>query len=62
MSNNLDYSPHIIACQHKIKSMYTQLLAKNVDKALEEGNEALVELRMALIAVHDIREKTRARS
>lgn len=61
MSNTLDYSPHVIATQHKLKSMHSKLVRHEYEKALEEGNEALVELRLALIAIHDIKEKSRLR-
>jgi hypothetical protein len=42
--------------------MQKALLKNNLDKALEEGNQALLELRMALIAIHHLRDKSRFRS
>jgi hypothetical protein len=62
MSNTLDYSPHIIASQQGLKRMYSQLVRHDYDKSLEEGTQALVELRLALVAIQDIREKARTRS
>jgi len=57
MSNNLDYSPHTIKTHQGLKAMRVALLHNDFDKALEVGSEALVELRMALIAIQDMKEK-----
>lgn len=57
MSNNLDYSPHIIKTHQGLKAMRVALLNNDFDKSLEVGKEALVELRMALIAIQDMKEK-----
>lgn len=62
MSNIPDYSYHVIANQQKLKSMQKALLLNDLEKALEEGTQALVELRMALTAIRSMRDNPRFRS
>ena len=56
MRHDMDYSPHYIDARLKMKSMYAHVLVNDFDKALEEGTQALVELRMALTAIRDIKD------
>jgi hypothetical protein len=54
MNNTLDYSPHVIKTHQQLKSMKLALLKNEFDEALEVGNKALVELRLALVAIQDM--------
>lgn len=58
----MDYTPHYIDARLKMKTMYAAILKHDYDKALEDGTEALVELRMALNAVRDIKETLESRN
>lgn len=54
---NIDYAIHAIHTKQHIKALQDSILVRDYEKALEEGTKALVELRMAIVAIQDMREK-----
>ena len=52
-----DYSAHKINAHHRLKDMHQLLLKNKFDEAIEQLEEAIVQLRMAKAAITDLKER-----
>ncbi len=59
MRDPLDYSPHTLAVQHGLRSLRDALLDKDYDGAIETSLNMITELRLAIAAINDIKERQR---
>ena len=58
---NTDYSPHAISVEQYMKRMHAAFLKGNYEEAVVNGNNALVELRLAVIAIKHFGEQRKQR-
>ena len=56
-----DHAPHTIATTQRLKAMRNAFLKGDYDEAVTQGNTALVELRLAVVAIRDLAEKQKHR-
>jgi hypothetical protein len=54
----LDYAPHTLAAQRYLHEMGDALRRNQFKDAAEEITQAIVELRLALAAVHDMHDRS----
>jgi hypothetical protein len=55
----LDYAPHTLAADAGIQKMRKLLLTNDYDKAIEQAEDVIVEMRLAKAAINDIKDKAR---
>jgi uncharacterized protein YbjQ (UPF0145 family) len=53
----LDYAKPLIVAERALKDMYNNALERRYDEAYEEGMQAIVEIRLALAALKNERDK-----
>lgn len=59
MADPLDYAPHTLAVQQKLKAMRSSLVNKDFDGAIEQAKNMIIELRFAIAAINDIKDHQR---
>lgn len=61
MNTHIDFAPHSVTARAKLKSMYKAANNNEYELALQEGLEALVELRLALNALKHLSDNRHQR-
>jgi hypothetical protein len=62
MSNyNTDYAPRAIDVKQRLKAMHDAFLKGNYEEAVVNGNAALVELRLAVVAIKSLCDNQKLR-
>lgn len=56
-----DHVPHTTEVQQRMKAMQNAFLKGNYDEAVTQGNTALVELRLAVVAIKDLVDRQKHR-
>ena len=56
-----DYAPHAIRLKHRMKAMQAEFLKGEYGQAIDVANEALVELRLVVVALKELQRKQETR-
>ena len=56
-----DYSPHYIETDHHLRHMHRAFLKGDLNETVAQAEKALVELRLALVAVKHLRDQKQLR-
>jgi hypothetical protein len=59
MNDPLDYSPHTLAVQHGLKNLREELLVKDFDNAKDTALKMIIELRLVVAAINDLKDRQR---